>query len=171
MDLSDLTYTPGTRRTRKRVGRGPGSGTGKTSGRGQKGQRSRSGSVRRAGFEGGQTPLARRFPKRGFHHTGRHPAAEINVDVLNEAFNDGDEVTEAALVERGLVKKRKGGVKILGRGELTKKLAFTVHGISAGARAKVEGAGGSIALIEAPPARALKTGPKTKTGPKKPVEA
>ena len=171
MDLSDLTYAPGSKRNRKRLGRGPGSGTGKTSGKGQKGQKSRSGTPRRAGFEGGQTPLARRFPKRGFHHTGRHPTAEINVDVLNKAFNDGDEVTEAALVEKGLVKKRKGGVKILGRGELTKKLAFTVHGISGGARAKVEGAGGSVTILEAPPARALKTRPKRQTETPKSTEA
>lgn len=163
MNLNDLTYTPGTKRPRKRVGRGPGSGTGKTSGRGQKGQGSRSGSKRRAGFEGGQTPLARRFPKRGFNHADRHPVAEVNIDVLNEAFNDGDAVTEASLLEKGLVKKREGGVKILGRGELTKKLTVTVHSISSGARAKVEGAGGSITVIEAPPARALKTGPKKST--------
>ncbi|HJP34670.1 MAG TPA: 50S ribosomal protein L15 [Gammaproteobacteria bacterium] len=164
MDLSDLTYAPGTRRPRKRVGRGPGSGTGKTSGRGQKGQKSRSGTPRRPGFEGGQTPLARRFPKRGFHHADRYPAAEINVDILNEAFNDDDEVTEAILIEKGLVKKREGGVKVLGRGELTKKLVLTVHGATGSARAKVEGAGGSISFIEAPPARALKT-------PKKSAEA
>jgi large subunit ribosomal protein L15 len=163
MNLNDLTYAPGTKRPRKRVGRGPGSGTGKTSGRGQKGQGSRSGSKSRAGFEGGQTPLARRFPKRGFNHTDRHPFAEINIDLLNEAFNDGDAVTEASLLEKGLVKKRRGGVKILGRGELTKKLTVTVHGISSGARAKVEGAGGSITVIEIPPSRALKTRPKKST--------
>ncbi len=155
MDLSTLSPAPGSKKRRKRVGRGPGSGKGKTSGRGHNGQKSRSGYSRRPGFEGGQMPLSRRLPKRGFNHTGRHPFAEVNLEVLENAFDEGAEVTTAGLVERKLVKDLKGGVKVLGRGEVTKKLNLKVNAISAGARGKIEGAGGSVELIEPPAARAV----------------
>ena len=155
MDLSTLSPAAGARKKRKRVGRGPASGTGKTSGRGHKGQKSRSGYSRRAGFEGGQMPLHRRLPKRGFRHSSRHPQAGINVDVLDRAFSDGDEVTAATVFERNLAKSVKGGIKILGRGELTKKLTVKTEGISASAREKIEGAGGTVELVEVPVARAI----------------
>lgn len=154
MDLS--TLSPGPRKKRKRVGRGPGSGTGKTSGRGHKGQKSRSGYSRRFGFEGGQMPLIRRLPKRGFHHAERHPMAKVNVDILESAFDAGSEVNAEELVKRGLAKPLSGGVKVLGRGDLSKTLTLKVNAISAGARAKVESAGGTVEIVEAPVARAVK---------------
>ena len=162
MDLS--TLSPGPRKNRKRVGRGPGSGTGKTSGRGHKGQKSRSGYSRRFGFEGGQMPLMRRLPKRGFHHAERHPMAEVNVDILEAAFEAGAEVNAEELVKRGLAKSLSGCIKVVGRGELTKTLTLKVNAISPGARAKVESAGGAIELLEAPVARAVKLRKKKKSG-------
>ncbi len=164
MDLSTLSPAPGSKKPRKRIGRGPGSGSGKTSGRGHKGQKSRSGYSRRPGFEGGQMPLARRLPKRGFNHSERHPVAEVNLDALEKAFDDGAEVTTSGLVEKKLAKDLKGGVKVLGRGELTKKLTLKVNAISAAARTKIEGAGGTVELIEAPAARAVKNRKKRSDG-------
>jgi len=153
MDLNTLSRGPGARKNRKRVGRGPGSGNGKTGGRGHKGQQSRSGYTRKYGFEGGQMPLQRRLPKRGFHHENRWPRSVVNVDALNKAFENGDVVTSAILIEKGLAEAVKGGVKILGRGELAKKLAVKVEAVSPGAQAKIEAAGGSveIAAQAAPP--------------------
>lgn len=165
MDLSTLTRGRSVRKKRKRVGRGMASGRGKTSGRGHKGQKSRSGYSRRAGFEGGQMPLHRRLPKRGFNHSLRHPLAEVNVDILEKAFEDGAEVTPQVLVEKGVAKELRGGVKILGRGELTKKLTVKANAVSSGARNKIEGAGGTVALLLAPRARAAKS-----SRPKKAVE-
>ena len=162
MDLSNLSPSAGATKKRKRVGRGPGSGTGKTSGRGHKGQKARSGYKRRLGFEGGQLPLNRRLPKVGFNHEQRHPFAEVNVDVLNDNFNDGDEITLKSLVDKHVVKKTSGAVKVLGRGEITKKLTLTVDAITAGAKAKIEAAGGSVELIEVPVARAVKNRKKGK---------
>lgn len=162
MDLSTLSPAPGSQKKRKRVGRGPSSGMGKTSGRGHKGQKSRSGYSRRAGFEGGQLPLARRFPKRGFNQEDRHAMAEVNLDVLDKHFDDGAEVTVENLVEQRIVKQLKGGVKVLGRGEVAKKFSLKVNAISAAARAKVEGAGGSVEIIEVPVARAVKNRSKSK---------
>lgn len=159
MDLSTLSPSGGSKKNRKRVGRGPSSGTGKTSGRGHKGQKSRSGYSRRSGFEGGQMPLNRRLPKRGFNHSDRHPFAEVNVDVLEQAFDDGASVSTEDLVAKNVVKDLRGGVKVLGRGELSKKLSLRVNAISASARSKVEQAGGSVELIEAPVARAVKNRP------------
>ena len=156
MDLSTLSPAPGSKKKRKRVGRGPGSGSGKTSGRGHKGQKSRSGYSRRYGFEGGQMPLNRRLPKRGFTQVERHPMAEVNVDTLEAAFESGDEVSPSTLVEKGIAKKLKGGVKILGRSELTKKLSLQVNAISGSAQSKVEGAGGSVEILAPPVARAVK---------------
>ena len=148
MDLHTLKSAPGARKNKKRVARGHGSGTGKTAGRGHKGQKSRAGYSSRPGFEGGQMPLHRRLPKRGFHHEKRHPFAEINLDVLEGLFQDGDVITVARLREAGVVKTAKGGVKLLGRGVITKKLTLQVQAASATAQAKVEQAGGTVEIVQ-----------------------
>ena len=148
MDLKTLKPVAGSRRPRKRVGRGVGSGLGKTCGRGQKGQNSRSGGGVPAWFEGGQQPIQQRLPKRGFFNRGRKHIAEVNVGQL-EAFAAGSVVDVAALVDAGLVTKVGDGVKVLGNGDLGHALTLKVHRVSAGARAKIEGAGGTIELIEA----------------------
>lgn len=158
-NLSNIAKPKKATEKRKRVGRGMGSGMGKTSTRGHKGQKARSGYSRRAGFEGGQMPLVRRLPKRGFHHEQRHPLAEVNLYSLELAFSDGEEVTAESLLTKGVAKKRSGGVKILGdvgEGQFTKKLTIKVAAITAGAREKVEAAGGSVEIIEAPKAKAAK---------------
>ena len=134
------------RTARKRVGRGPGSGLGKTSGRGQKGQNARSGGGVRPGFEGGQTPLARRLPKRGFTNINRKEYAVVNVEDLNR-FEDGTVVTPALLKEVGLVRKELNGVKILGHGELTKKLNVTAAKFSKSAVEAIEKAGGKAEVL------------------------
>ncbi|WP_294729927.1 50S ribosomal protein L15 [uncultured Faecalibaculum sp.] len=134
------------RTARKRVGRGPGSGLGKTSGRGQKGQNARSGGGVRPGFEGGQTPLARRLPKRGFTNINRKEYAVVNVEDLNR-FEDGTTVTPALLKETGLVRKELNGVKILGNGELTKKLNVTAAKFSKSAVEAIEKAGGKAEVL------------------------
>lgn len=144
MDLANLHPAAGSKHSDSfRVGRGHGSGNGKTAGRGQKGQKSRSGGKIRVGFEGGQMPLYRRLPKRGFHNRNTKEIVGINVEALNR-FEDGAEVTIAALVESGLVSNPKDGVKILGNGELTKKLTVKVTAVSEGAKAKIEAAGGTV---------------------------
>ncbi|MCP4645599.1 MAG: 50S ribosomal protein L15 [bacterium] len=150
MDLSTLTPAPGAKKQRKRVGRGPGSGTGKTCGRGHKGQKSRSGYRRRRGFEGGQMPLNRRLPKRGFHQDTRFPFAVVNLDTLEKAFDAGAEVTPETLLAANLIEPEKGGVKILGRGDVTKKFVVKVTAISAAAKTKIEAAGGSVELLASP---------------------
>ncbi|WP_297566878.1 50S ribosomal protein L15 [uncultured Faecalibaculum sp.] len=134
------------RTARKRVGRGPGSGLGKTSGRGQKGQNARSGGGVRPGFEGGQTPLARRLPKRGFTNINRKEYAVVNVEDLNR-FKDGTTVTPALLKETGLVRKELNGVKILGNGELTKKLNVTAAKFSKSAVEAIEKACGKAEVL------------------------
>lgn len=134
------------RTARKRVGRGPGSGLGKTSGRGQKGQNSRSGGGTRPGFEGGQTTLARRLPKRGFTNFNRKEYAVVNVEDLNR-FEDGTVVTPALLKEVGLVRKELNGVKVLGNGELTKKLDVTAAKFSKSAKEAIEKAGGKAQVL------------------------
>lgn len=134
------------RKSRKRVGRGPGSGLGKTSGRGQKGQNARSGGGVRPGFEGGQTPLARRLPKRGFTNFNRKEYAIVNVEDLNR-FEEGTKVTPALLKETGLVKKELNGIKILGNGKLTKKLDVTAAKFSKSAKEAIEGAGGTAEVL------------------------
>ncbi len=139
MKLHDLSPAKGSRRSPKRIGRGPGSGTGKTAGRGHKGQKSRSGYSRRLGFEGGQMPLIRRVPKRGFTNIFRKQVAVVNLRDL--AGFEGD-VTPELLAERGLV-RRGMPVKILGEGEVAVPLAVTAHRFSRSARAKIEAAGGS----------------------------
>jgi len=149
-ELHNLKPADGARRNRKRVGRGPGSGNGKTAGRGTKGQKKRN-NVRRQ-FEGGQMPIHRRVPKRGFVNLNRVEVHGINVGRLDAVFNDGEEVTFELLRERGLIPKKATVVKILGDGEISKKLKLTVHRVSASARTKIEGAGGSVEIMEAPAA-------------------
>jgi len=149
MDLHNLTPGNADRKSRKRVGRGPGSGLGKTSGKGHKGQQARSGYGRRLGFEGGQTPMHRRLPKRGFNHASRWPKAIINIDVLCERFDDGATINSADIVAAGLVHDEKGGVKVLGRGDATKKFTLRVQAISPSAQGKIEAAGGKVELVAA----------------------
>ena len=146
MKLHEMEYTEGARQKRYRVGRGHGSGNGKTAGRGQKGQNSRSGGGVRLGFEGGQTPLARRLPKRGFTNFNRKEYAIVNVASLNK-FEDGTEVTPELLIECGLVKKELDGIKILGEGELEKKLTVKANKFSKSAIATIEQAGGKAEVI------------------------
>ncbi len=141
MRLDELKPAAGSTFTVKRVGRGIGSGTGKTSGKGHKGQNARSGGGVRPGFEGGQMPIYRRLPKRGFKNIFAKQYVTINIEAL-EAFEDGTEVTEALLLERGIVKKTLDGVKVLGRGELTKKLTVKVTKYTESAKEKIEKAGG-----------------------------
>ncbi|WP_419513470.1 50S ribosomal protein L15 [Lactobacillus kimbladii] len=146
MKLHELHAAEGSRNTRKRVGRGTSSGFGKTSGRGQKGQLSRQGGHTRLGFEGGQMPLFRTMPKRGFKNVNRKEYAIINLDDLNK-FEDGSVVTVAGLKEKGLVKKELSGVKLLAKGELKVKLNVKVNKVSATAKKAVEEAGGSVEVI------------------------
>jgi large subunit ribosomal protein L15 len=147
MRLHDLKPRPGAKHRRKRLGQGEGSGHGKTSGRGGKGQTARSGSSVRIGFEGGQMPLIRRIPKRGFNnarHTIRY--VPVNLDALNR-FDDGARVDETALRSLGLANGPVPRVKILGAGDLTKKLTVSAHAFSASARAKIEAKGGTCEVI------------------------
>lgn len=146
--LHDLRPGRGARHRRKRVGRGIGSGHGKTAGRGTKGQKARSGGGVRPGFEGGQWPLYRRVPKRGFTNARfRRELAHVNLDQLNRAFAPGEEVTPEALLQRGLVKDPKDGVKVLARGELDRPLVVRAHAFSKAAVAKIEAAGGKAEVI------------------------
>ena len=146
MDLSNLHPAEGSRQSDDiRRGRGHGSGNGKTAGKGHKGQKARSGATR-PGFEGGQMPLYRRIPKRGFTNRNSKVIVGINVSAL-ERFEDGAEVTVAALVENGVVKNPRDGVKILGNGELTKKLNVKVDAFSEGAKTKIEAVGGTCEVI------------------------
>ena len=146
MNLSELKPAEGAKQSNEfRRGRGHGSGNGKTAGKGHKGQKARSGAPR-PGFEGGQLPLYRRLPKRGFTNINSKNIIGIGVDRLN-AFEDGAEVTVAALVEKGIVSNPKDGVKILGNGELTKKLTVQADAFSAGAVAKIEALGGKAEVI------------------------
>ena len=146
MKLHELKPAEGSRKVRNRVGRGIGSGNGKTSGKGHKGQNARSGGGVRPGFEGGQNPLFRRLPKRGFTNINRKEYAIVNLDVLNR-FEDGAEVTAALLLETGVVSNEKAGIKILGHGTLSKKLTVKAHKFSASAKEAIENAGGSIEVI------------------------
>ncbi|MGL4736381.1 MAG: 50S ribosomal protein L15 [Cellulosilyticaceae bacterium] len=141
MNLSQLKPVEGSKRGSFRVGRGHGSGNGKTAGKGHKGQKARSGGGVRPGFEGGQMPLYRRLPKRGFTCRNSKDIVGINVDLLNR-FEDGAVVTIASLVEAGIVKNTRDGVKILAKGELTKKLTVQANAFSAGAKEKIEAVGG-----------------------------
>ena len=146
MKIHELRPAEGSRKSPKRVGRGSGSGMGKTSTRGQKGQWSRSGGGVRPGFEGGQMPLSRRLPKRGFTNIFAKKYVAVNVEVLDK-FNDGDEVTAESLLEKGIISKTLDGVKFLGRGEVTKKVTVKVAKISESAKEKIEKAGGKAEVI------------------------
>jgi large subunit ribosomal protein L15 len=147
MKLHELNASPEAK-SRKRVGRGPGSGLGKTAGRGENGQKSRSGASIPAWFQGGQTPLYRRLPKRGFNNARfRTEYATINLSDLNKYFNDGDVVTPELLKEKGIIKKQLCGVKVLGNGELEKKLTIKANRFSSSAVTKIESAGGKAEVI------------------------
>lgn len=146
MKLHELAPAPGSKKTRVRVGRGLGSGLGKTSGRGQKGQNSRSGGGVRTGFEGGQMPLYRRLPKRGFKNIYAKEYAEVNVCMLDR-FEDGSVVDAVALVESGILKNVRDGIRILGNGEVTKKLTVKAQGFTKTAEEKIKAAGGQIEVI------------------------
>ena len=149
--LNNLKAPAGSTHKKKRVGRGPGSGLGKTAGRGSKGQKSRSGFSRMRGFEGGQMPLHRRLPKRGFTNIFKRVWAEVNLTDLEKAFEAGATVTPEALVERGLVRKsRAKSIVVLGQGQLQKSLNVTAHRFSATARQKIEAAGGKAEEISKP---------------------
>lgn len=148
MDLSNLKPAAGsTHNDNFRRGRGHGSGNGKTAGKGHKGQKARAGRGMRPGFEGGQMPLQRRLPKRGFNNIFASEIAIVNVSDLDKKFADGDVVDAAALKTAGLVKKELDGIKVLGNGELTKKLTVKVNAYSEAAKAKIEAAGGKAEVV------------------------
>ena len=146
MNLHELSPAPGSVRKAYRKGRGAGSGNGKTGGRGHKGQKARSGGGVRIGFEGGQMPLARRLPKRGFNNIFAKPLEAINVASLNK-FEDGATVNVCDLLEKGILSKCENGVKVLGNGNLTKKLTVRANAFSASAKEKIEAAGGKAEVI------------------------
>ncbi len=149
MGLHNLKPAKGSVRPRKRVGRGPGSGLGKTSGRGEKGQKSRSGFSQKPGFEGGQMPLHRRVPKRGFsNHRFRKEFTCVNLEKL-EVFDAGTIVTPEVLLKRGVIHKLQDGLKVLAKGKLTKALTVRAHKFSAKAQEQIAGAGGKVEVLEA----------------------
>ncbi|MEH7180919.1 50S ribosomal protein L15 [Neobacillus vireti] len=146
MKLHELKPAEGSRKERKRLGRGIGSGQGKTAGKGHKGQNARSGGGVRLGFEGGQTPLFRRLPKRGFTNINRKEFAIVNLDTLNQ-FEEGTEVTPELLIESGIVKNEKAGIKILAKGNVEKKLTVKAHKFSSTAKEAIEAVGGTTEVI------------------------
>jgi large subunit ribosomal protein L15 len=146
MKLHELKPAEGSRKERKRLGRGIGSGQGKTAGKGHKGQNARSGGGVRIGFEGGQTPLFRRLPKRGFTNINHKEYAIVNLDVLNR-FEEGTEVTPELLIESGVVKNEKAGIKVLANGNIEKKLTVKAHKFSSAAKEAIEAAGGNTEVI------------------------
>ena len=146
MNLHELSPAPGSTHVGKRKGRGPGTGNGKTGGRGHKGQKARSGGGVRVGFEGGQMPLARRIPKRGFHNIFAKPLESVNVSALN-AFEDGAVIGAEELLSAGILSKCVYGVKILGNGEITKKLTIKANAFSESAKQKIEAAGGKAEVV------------------------
>ena len=150
MKLHDVHQGIKANKPRKRIGRGSGSGHGKTSGRGHKGQRSRAGFSSHIAFEGGQMPLARRIPKRGFTNSFARTVFAVNVSDLNERFEDGAEVNVESLRERNLAKRRFDELKILGNGELTKKLKVSAHRFSKSAEEKIKQAGGEVVILPGP---------------------
>ena len=145
MRLNTIKPAEGSKHAHHRVGRGVGSGWGKTAGRGHKGQKSRAGGFHKVGFEGGQMPLYRLLPKRGFKNIWAKEYAEVNVSVLNR-FEDGTTVDPVALVEAGILKNVRDGVRILGNGELEKKLTVVANGFTKSAKAKIEAAGGKVVV-------------------------
>ncbi len=146
MKLHELKPAEGSRKERKRKGRGIGSGNGKTAGKGHKGQNARSGGGVRLGFEGGQTPLFRRLPKRGFTNINRKDYTIVNLETLNR-FEDGTEVTPALLIETGIISKEQAGIKILAKGNIEKKLTVKAHKFSTTAKEAIEAAGGTTEVI------------------------
>ena len=146
MKINELSPAPGSTKEAKRKGRGIGTGNGKTAGRGHKGQKARSGGGVRVGFEGGQMPLARRIPKRGFHNIFAKPLEFVNVSELN-VFEDGATVTAESLLDAGILSKCRYGVKILGNGELQKKLTVSANAFSQSAKEKIEAAGGKAEVL------------------------
>jgi large subunit ribosomal protein L15 len=147
ISLNTLKPAKGSTHKKKRVGRGPGSGLGKTAGRGEKGQKSRSGYSRKIGFEGGQMPLHRRLPKRGFTNIFKKRWVEISLAALDQHFNAGEEITPEVLHDRGLIKKAKHDVVVLGNGEVSKALRVSAHRFTKSAREKIEKAGGAVVEI------------------------
>ncbi|CAN5582969.1 MAG: 50S ribosomal protein L15 [Pyrinomonadaceae bacterium] len=155
LGLNNLKPAKGSTHKKKRVGRGPGSGLGKTAGRGHKGQKSRSGYSSRPGFEGGQMPLQRRLPKRGFTNIFKKEWIEISLAKIEESFNAGDEVTPEILHNRGLIKKAKHDLVILGNGDVSKALNISAHRFTKTAKDKIEKAGGAATqIVKAPRAEA-----------------
>ena len=146
MELNNLKPAEGAKHAKRRVGRGIGSGLGKTAGRGHKGQKSRAGGYHKVGFEGGQMPLYRRLPKRGFKNIFAQQFAEVNVSSLNR-FEDGATVDPVALIEAGILKNVRDGIRILGNGEITKKLTVIANGFTKSAEEKITAAGGKVEVI------------------------
>ena len=147
LGLHNLQPAPGSRKKARRIGRGPGSGRGKTAGRGENGQRSRTGFSRKVGFEGGQMPLHRRLPKRGFTNIFRKEFAEVNLERLAR-YGAGEEITPERLMKDRIVRKLGAGVKILARGEVAHALTVKAHRFSRQARAKIEAAGGTVEVLK-----------------------
>ncbi len=147
MKLHELSPAAGSTKERKRIGRGPASGQGKTAGKGHKGQKARAGRGMQIGFEGGQMPLQRRIPKRGFNNIFATEIAIVNVAALDKAYEAGATVTVDSLIEKGLVKKALDGVKVLGHGELTKALTVQANAFSESAKQKIEAAGGKTEVL------------------------
>lgn len=147
MKLHELAPTPGSRKVRTRVGRGLGSGLGKTSGKGHKGQNSRAGGGTRPGFEGGQMPLYRRLPKRGFYNKFGKEYAIVNIAEINNRFEEGAVVDPVALIEAGVLKNVRDGVRILGNGEITKAVTVIANGFTKSAEEKIIAAGGKIEVV------------------------
>ena len=148
MKIHELSPAPGSTKPVKRIGRGPASGQGKTAGKGHKGQKARAGRGMNPGFEGGQMPLQRRIPKRGFNNIFAKEIAIVNVSALEATFEDGAVIDTAALLESGLVKKELDGIKVLAHGELTKKFTVKANAFSKEAKAKIEAVGGTAEVIE-----------------------
>ena len=147
MKLHELSPAEGSKKAVKRIGRGPASGQGKTAGKGHKGQKARAGRGMRPGFEGGQMPLQRRIPKRGFNNIFAKEIAAVNVSALDKAFEDGAVVDAKVLLDAGVLSKCTYGVKILGNGEITKKLTVKASAFSESAKAKIEAAGGKAEVV------------------------
>jgi large subunit ribosomal protein L15 len=149
LSLNNLHPAKGSTHKKKRLGRGPGTGLGKTAGRGNKGQKSRSGYSSKTGFEGGQMPLHRRLPKRGFTNIFKKQWIEVSLDALENSFTADDEITPEVLHERGIIKKAKHDIVVLGNGEVTKALKVSAHRFTRSAREKIEKAGGTASVIGA----------------------
>jgi large subunit ribosomal protein L15 len=148
LSLNNLRPAKGSTHKKKRLGRGPGSGLGKTAGRGEKGQKSRSGYSMKIGFEGGQMPLHRRLPKRGFTNIFKKKWLEVSLEALEKHFSADDEITPDVLHKRGIIKKAKHEVVVLGNGEVSKALKVSAHRFTKSAREKIEKAGGAVTVIE-----------------------